>query len=113
MSNEAAIQEIDENIRRCKEFVELGNALDRLISNKDFIKVVKEGYLEKEAIRLVHLKSDPAMDRPEHQASVLRQIDAVGCFTGFLQKIAREASQARHNIEADEQTREEILADGA
>ena len=111
MSNQAAIRQIDANIAESQKFVDLGKSLERLAANKDFIKVVKEAYFQGEAVRLVHLKMDEAMLTTERQASILRQIDAIGTFSAFLRNLEITASRAAQNIEADEQTREEILAE--
>lgn len=111
MSNDT-VQLIEENIREAKEIVELGKALERLEGNRDFRKVVKEGYLEKEAIRLVHLRSDPAFQTPEKQAAVLRAIDGIGELLTFFQSLRHSAAVASKAILADEAERDEILAEG-
>lgn len=111
MDTDELIRQLDSNIKLSTEFVELGKALDRLSSNKDFIKVVKQGYFEQEAIRLVHLKADPSMTAADRQASIVSQIDAIGAFSAFLRKVQFEAGQAARNIETDEFTREELLSE--
>lgn len=110
MTNET-VQRIEENIAHAKSFVELDKALQRLIENRDFRLVIKEGYLEKEAIRLVHLRGDPAFQTPERQAAVLGQIDAIGQLLGYFRTISFNASSALKSIEADEAARDEILAE--
>lgn len=75
--------------------MELGNALERLFNNRDFKNIVLKGYLEQEAVRLVHLKAAPAMDSPAKQAAVVRDIDAIGAFSGYLNEIARQAELGR------------------
>lgn len=107
------VQLIEANIAKSKEIVEFDNALKRLIDNRDFRRVIKEGYLEKEAIRLVHLRGDPAFQTPERQASVLAQIDGIGQLINFFHTATQLASLARKSIEADEATREEIMAEGS
>ena len=57
MSNEA-INAIERDIKEARKHVELGDSLERLLNNRDFKKVIVEGYFEKEAARLVHLKAD-------------------------------------------------------
>lgn len=106
------VQRIEENIRQAKEIVELDNALKRLEQNRDFRKVIKEGYLEKEAIRLVHLRGDPAFQTPERQASVLRQIDAIGELLSFFRTVSFNANIALKAIEQDEAERDELIAEG-
>lgn len=108
MSSET-IEALDRNIKQSQATVELGAAVDRLRSNKDFKKIVVEGYFEKEAIRLVHLKADPAMQSAASQQSIVQQMDAIGAFSQFLDMALRHADQARKQIDADEAFRDELI----
>lgn len=104
------LQAIEKNIEQAKELVELGNAVERLRSNRDFKKIVVNGYFEDEAIRLVHLKADPGMQRAESQASILKQMDAIGSFSSYLSTILHQASLAEKAIEVGEADKEDFLA---
>jgi len=110
MSN-TELQEIDNNIKEAQKLVELGNALVRLRSNKDFKKVVLEGFFEQEAIRLVHLKADANMQTPERQQNILRDIDAIGSFNQYLRTVLYRADLARKAIDDGEALRDELLAE--
>lgn len=105
------IQEIDKNIKEAKKFVDLGNALERLKLNRDFQKVIQQGYFEQEAIRLVHLKADPTFQTPERQQSIITQMDAIGSLSEYFVTVAQKASIAARSIEDGEQVREELLAE--
>ena len=105
------IQQLEQNIQQSKKAVELGTALERLLNNRDFKNIVLKGYLEQEAVRLVHLKSIPAMDSPAKQAAVIRDIDAIGSFSGYLNEIARQAELGRKDIIHSEETIEAIRAE--
>lgn len=107
-----SVQLIEENIRHAKEFVELDKALQRLMENRDFRKVIQEGYLRDEAVRLVHLRGDPAFQTPERQAAVLSQIDAIGQLLGYFRTVSFNAQAALKSIEADEAMRDDLLAEG-
>lgn len=107
-----AIQEIELNISQAKKIVELGDCLERLRNNRDFKKVIQEGYFEQEAVRLVHLKSDISFQTPERQKSILTQIDSIGNLNQYFETVFHQARLASKAIEADEQTRDEILAEG-
>jgi hypothetical protein len=106
------LQELENNIKTAKGFVDTGKALERLRSNRDFKEVFIKGYLEKEAIRLVHLKADPSMQTPERQASIVRQIDAIGCVSEFMSNTEHFARLASKSIADDEATRDELLSEG-
>jgi hypothetical protein len=104
---------IEEGIQRDKKYVELDKALERLESNRDFQAVIHKGYLEQEAIRLVHLKAEPAMQTPERQASVLSQIDAIGGLIQYLRVVSHNAQVATKSIESAEAERDELIAEEA
>lgn len=112
MSN-TAIQEIELNIVRAKEIVAKGDALERLMKNQDFKAVVQRGYFEAEAIRLVHLKSDPQFQTPDRQQSIVSQMDAIGALNQYFEVVFRQADMARKAIASDEETRDELLAEEA
>ena len=113
MSTKELIEGLEQNIERNREYLELGKALDRLFKNKDFLAVIKKGYFETEAVRLVHLKADPSMQTTERQQSVISQIDSIGNFSGYLQTLQMKAEQAERNIESDRLTLEELSAEEA
>ena len=108
----AELQQLESNIKYAQKIVDLGDALDRLRNNRDFKKVIGEGYFEQEAIRLVHLMSDSNMQFPEIQQSIHKQLIAVGMFREFLETLTTRANMARRAVESDEATRDEILAEG-
>jgi len=110
MSTET-IQEIEQNIKQAKSLVEFGDALERLKGNKDFKKVIVEGFFEKEAIRLVHLKADRNMQSGDIQKSIITQMDAVGVLSQYFNTILIQANQASKSIAADEEARDELLAE--
>ena len=101
-----SIEELEANIKQAKEEVELGAALERLFSNRDFKKVVLNGYFEKEAIRLVYMKGEATL--PTDHEKIVLQIDSIGTFRKYLKNITVSAELAKKAMEADEQTRDEI-----
>lgn len=110
MSNDT-IQSIEDSIKRNRKLVELGESLERLRGNRDFKKLVLEGYFEQEAIRLVHLKAEPAFQTADRQASITVQMDSIGTLVQFFNTTLQLANLGRKGIESDEVAREEILAE--
>ena len=106
------IQQIEANIKQSQKIVDLGESLERLRSNRDFKKVILEGYFEQEAIRLVHLKADPNMQTQERQQSILLQMDAIGSLNQYFNTLYMRATMANKAIVSDEQMRDELLAEG-
>ncbi len=107
--SKSEIEQLEAGLEKAKNLVELGLALDRLKNNRDFQAIITNGYLKDEAIRLVHLKADPNMQTPERQASVIRDIDAIGSFHGYLNLVYTNADRAARQIDNDTVTRDELL----
>jgi hypothetical protein len=105
------LQLLEMNIQRAQEIVDLGNALERLENNRDFKKVIVDGYFNKEAIRLVHLKSDSNMQSEEMQQSILKQMDGIGALNQYFRTLKHSASVAASAIASDTEMRDEILAE--
>lgn len=112
MNNETTLNQLDRDAKAIKPSMELGVALDKLRSNRDFNKLIVEGYLKDEAVRLVHLKADPNMQSAESQTSIDRDIAAIGVLNQFFiitEQRARIAGKQMHDIE---EMRAELLAQG-
>jgi len=103
------LKQIDQNIKESKLIVKMAEALENLGNSRDFKLVIMEGYFKEEAIRLVMLRSDPSMQTPERQQSLMAQIDAIGTLNQYFQTVFFKGSIANKAIAADEETREEIL----
>lgn len=109
MSNSDLIQEVEVSIEDCKRIVEIRNSLNRLIKNKDFRKVIEDGYLRDEAVRLVTAKASPALQSEDMQRKILRDIDAIGSFNQYLSTIMQTGYQAEKALEDAQETLQELL----
>lgn len=108
MNDQQHLAQLEQQIEQAKGAHDLGEALLRLISNADFKKVILEGYLKHEAVRLVHLKADPQMATADRQAKVIRDIDAVGALADYLRLVSHAGVQAEEAIRQAEACIEEI-----
>lgn len=107
-----SLQAIEQNIQQSKATVELGVALTRLIHNRDFKLVVQKGFFENEAIRLVHLKSDPNHQSSDAQESILKKMDAIGTFNQYLKDLILQSEVATKSLEISEEARDDMLKEG-
>lgn len=90
---EQQIQEVEASIEYCRKRVALGETLERLLHNKDFIQIIDEGYFTQEARRLTLLSADPNL--PEASVpSVLRSIQAIGELHTYINRIRQDGHQA-------------------
>ncbi|TNF01490.1 MAG: hypothetical protein EP328_00030 [Gammaproteobacteria bacterium] len=105
---EDLIKQVELGIKEANQMIEMGASLTKLLGNRDFKKVILDGYLEKEAVRLVHLKSAPSMQGEAMQASIVKEIDGIGSLIGFFRTIEHTAEMARVALADHEQTLEEL-----
>ncbi len=111
--SEHQVEQIDIDINAAKTVIGHMNALNKLSNNKDFKSLIEVNYFEKEASRLVLLKADNNMQSDEQQKAVNKSIDAIGHFRQYLISIMQLGRMAEKAIDADEQTRDELLAKDA
>ncbi len=106
------LAQLEQQIKDAQASLELGKALARLRDNPDFKKLVVKGYLENEAVRLVHLKADPNMQSVQEQAGIDRDINAIGSLSQYFRAVEMMGSRAESSIAEAEAAREEIQQEG-
>lgn len=111
--NEAQIEQIEINMERAEGNVSVYKALQRLTDNKDFKRIVLEGYFKDEASRVVLLKADPSVQDMEQQISLDNQIIAIGQLRQYFHTITQIGRMSEHAIVEDSKTHEELLEEGA
>jgi len=111
MSITQALEQIELSIGQAKANIEKMEALQRLTANKDFEKIVLEGYFEKEASRLVLLKAEPAVQGADEQSQINKSIDAIGYVRQYFNTIMQFGRMSERALLEDEKTREELLSE--
>jgi uncharacterized protein with PhoU and TrkA domain len=110
--NDLELQHIELTEQEAKATIELSKALDRLSNNRDFKKVVLEGYFKDEAVRLVLTKANPACSDESIQKAIVRDIDAIGSFRQYLGQIQHNAEMAKKALLDCEGHREYLQQQG-
>lgn len=105
------IENIDISIEHAEKYVNKMNSVFNLSKNKDFIDVIEKGYFEEEASRLVLLKADPNLQKPDEQVSILRSIDAIGHFRQYLGTVINIGRMMEKSLMDDIETKRELLAE--
>ena len=108
MSKQDQINSIERNVKGAREVKAMATALERLHTNRDFRAVIKAGYFESEAVRLVHLRGDPSFQTPERQADILKQIDAISALGQYFLTLQMKAGLADKEIEEGEAVLDEL-----
>jgi aromatic ring-opening dioxygenase catalytic subunit (LigB family) len=93
------IETIELSMDQAKEHIEMGEALARLHDNKDFKKVVMDGWMNDEVIRLSRLIASPAAAAEEVQTAIAQGLRSTSEFHQFMLFIGRQANMAKSSIE--------------
>lgn len=109
--SQSKVQNIEISLAQAEAKVELGAAIERLHGNKDFQKVILNGYFKDEAVRLVMAKSAPGMDSDDTQKELDRGILGIGQLRNYFVVKCQEAKMAEKSIEDNKQEREFLLAE--
>lgn len=103
---------IDNEIKRSKKDIEMGESLARLEKNRDFRKVILNGYLEEYVLALVTQRSMPEFRKVEDVIeSNLRKLDACSELKQYIRAIHAQANHAEYKLPQQESEREAILAE--
>ena len=107
---EQHIEEIDAAITDAKQYVEMRDALLALQKNKNFLKVINEGYLVQEAARKAKALAVPALQDKEQQQEIVNALQGIGHFNQYLHRIMQAGNQAAKNIQDNENYRSQVLS---
>lgn len=102
------ISQVEISIEDAKETIELGHALNRLAGNKDFKKVIQEGYLENGALEQVKLLGHPNMQSPEQQADIMKELQSASNLHAYFVSIMQRADTMQRALVEHEATLEEL-----
>lgn len=105
------LEQVELSITKAKKQIALMEACGRLSKNRDFKKLIDEGYLKDEAVALVHRKGDFSMAEDHHQKYIIDAINSISFFRNYLTMTLRQGDAAKQSLKAHEETREAILAD--
>jgi hypothetical protein len=109
MSKALELMQLERSIEENKRLIELSKSLRRLEVNPDYKSIITQLYLKDEAVRLVHLKADPAMQHEVRQVAIVKDIDAIGSLASFLRTIHVQAETAARSLPDDEETLIELM----
>jgi len=100
------IAEIELSIEAAKDLVSRKEQALRLANNRDFKKLVLDGYVKDEAVRLTGLSADPNMKN--HQDDIFDAIKGISLFRQYMQNIVTIGKVAENELLEQEQVLEEI-----
>lgn len=94
-----------------KAKVDMVKSLNKLVTNKDFKKVILEGYFEKEAARLVMLKAEPNHQDEASQVQIINSINGIGSLRQYFLTLEQLGMMAEKSLKECSEYREQLLTE--
>lgn len=113
MQVQEQIQEVEIQLSESKAMIEDGKAIDRLLKNRDFKRIVMSGYFESEVKRLGLLISDPNWQSPEQQQELISSLKGVGNLRHYLNTKKEFARMAANSLSDYEEALDELREEEA
>lgn len=102
------IQELELSIEQAKKLVERKNMILKLTSNREFKKVVLDGYFVDEAARLASISADPLQQ--EYWDQIHLCIQGISLFRQFMQTGIRMGQVAEQELREQNELLDELQA---
>lgn len=105
------LEQLEQELANSKDLIATRQAALRLYQNRDFKKIILEGFCLKDAARFVQVSQDPAVSKPE-QEDALRMAQASGHLKRFLSMQVQMGAHAERTLPQLEEAIEEVRAEG-
>lgn len=113
MNNEQQIKEIEIGKKDAQKLVDAASSVDKLMKNRDFNRVILEGYFKEEPVRLTGLLADPEFQSPEAQKEIIDSLRSISLLRQYLNTRAFIGDQAKAAIDDMDNVIEELHAEEA
>ncbi len=110
------VEELHQRREELKEFSARAEALTRLQNNADFKLVITDGYMEDEAIRLVHLLGDARFNSDDKKAAYREDFQermiGIARLSEYFRSIFQLSGQAQRELDGLNQAETEFYNKG-
>ena len=109
--SESVVQQIEVSMEILKKKVENMEILERLSKNKDFKKLILEGFCKDHALGCLNKSVSPGYQDDVNQKYIKGQLGAVGNFQLYMRFLRQEGEQAKDALATAVEEREIALQD--
>ncbi len=117
MDNTSTLKEeleyIDERVEELKYEIEVGAAIAELHDNPQFKLVIEDGYMEKEAQRILGVLTTPMNLKREKNEDLIAKLESIRHLREFFKTSLIASNTAKENIDEVENDRSKITAEYA
>lgn len=97
MSDYTTVEEVELSIEQAQEKIKLRDMAMKLASNREFKKLIIDGYFKDEAARLAGVSGDP--NTLNVRDEIFDQMKSISYFRQFMQKYVREGDMAEQELQ--------------
>lgn len=97
----SGIDQVERTIAADKAAIEMRDVALKLTTNRDYKKVITQGYFTDEAVRLVGLSADPNLTDAGRE-DVIRSIQAISYLQQYLRTLILTGNLAERDLEEQE-----------
>lgn len=105
------IQKIELSIEEARKYVEQRDAALRLADNRDFKKLVIDGYFKDEAARLTGLLGERGENLPFTKEMLVSDLEAIASFQRYMRQIIMQGDIMEKEIAVNSEALEIIRAE--
>lgn len=109
--SEVTVEQLEHHVTRLKGAVEMRDSAIALSSNRDFRKLILDGFCVSEAARYAQESGDPALT-PNQRQDALNMAQASGHLKRFLSIAIALGNQAANDIRSSEDQIDQIRSAG-
>lgn len=104
------ILELERQIENAQAVIVQRDMVDRLANNRDFQKLIIEGFMRDECARLTHMSTDPNLSAQD-RLDALGSAQAPGYLKRWLNALVQMGNNAERDLPEARATLEELRAD--
>jgi len=98
MLNEEQVQQIELTATEAREYIKFAEDAQKLLEHPLFKKVVTEGYMTNEAIRLTKLLADTNMQSPDNQKGIMDGLMGISQLNNFFVAIGNSKMMMQRSL---------------
>lgn len=110
--SDVTIAQLEIRREELRKLSEASEAHDRLVKNKDFRRIILEGFMVDDCSRYAQESADPLLE-PSQRADALAMAQAAGHLKRYLQINRAMSRKASMDISSIDEAIEEMRAEGA
>jgi hypothetical protein len=105
------IEMIELSIEEAKKMIEKKNLVEKLMRNREYRRIIEDGYFKEEAARLAGCSADPAME--QYRDDIFLGIQAISKLQQYMRTLVQMGNIAERDLNEHNEALDELRAEEA